>query len=141
MPQPENLRVNRAAWDALNAHDLDRWASLLDAQFVWESDTLPFPVEGPEAARQAMALYFAGFPDLHFELEEELASGGTVVTHWRSRGTHTSDFAGVPPTGKQASVRGCTVAEVRGGKLTRARIYWDSGRLLQQLGVTPPAPA
>jgi predicted ester cyclase len=44
---------------------------------------------------------------------------------------------GIPPTNKRVVTHGCTVEEVRNGKLVREWIYWDTGNLLRQIGVLP----
>jgi len=62
MVERENLEASREIWTALNAHDMDRWAKLLDEGFLWQTDTLGAPVSGREAARRTMQAYFTGFP-------------------------------------------------------------------------------
>ena len=39
-------------------------------------------------------------------------------------------------TKRQAEVHGCTVMEIRNDKVIRSYVYWDTGHLLRQLGVT-----
>jgi hypothetical protein len=41
MSAQEQLLANQEVFAALNAHDLERFAALLDPAVVWESDTLP----------------------------------------------------------------------------------------------------
>lgn len=141
MSEQENLRVVRAMFDAWNAHDGDRLVTLLDEGFVSESDTLPGPVRGPEAQRQVLEMYVRAFPNLHLEVEQMLASGEYVVSRWHATGTHKGELMGIPPTNRRGEgVRGCTVGEVRNGKVLREWVYWDVATLLRQLGVMP-APA
>jgi predicted ester cyclase len=64
-----------------------------------------FPVRGLEAVRQVVAGYFKAFPDMHFEIDQIIASGDYVVGRWRCTATHRGEFnASHPPTGKSASV-------------------------------------
>jgi ketosteroid isomerase-like protein len=65
MSEQENLGMVRESFEAFNAHDAGRFAALLDEAYVWESDTLPAPLMGPEAARQGAQIYLTAFPDLH----------------------------------------------------------------------------
>jgi len=45
---------------------------------------------------------------------------------------------GIPATGRRGDgIRGCTVAEYRGGKAVREWVYWDVATLLRQIGVMP----
>ena len=49
------------------------------------------------------------FPDLHFEIEEMIAEGDTVVARWTLTGTHTGPFLGVAPTGRKIRVGGMSM--------------------------------
>jgi predicted ester cyclase len=80
-------------------------------------------------------MYFKGFPDLHFDVEQIIASGDHVVSRWRATGTHKGEFNGMSPTNKQVNSRGCTVSEIRNGRFVKSSIYSDQLAVLQQLGV------
>jgi steroid delta-isomerase-like uncharacterized protein len=82
-----------------------------------------------------MQMYITAFPDLHFRIDQLHASGDHVVTQYTATGTHNGDLMGIPPTRRQAEVHGCTVAEIRNGKVVRSCVYWDTGHLLRQLTV------
>ena len=43
----------------------------------------------------------------------------------------------MPPTGKQVTVTGITIARIEGGKLREDWTSWDTLGMLQQLGVVP----
>ncbi len=50
-------------------------------------------------------------------------------------GKHIGEFAGIPATGKNVRVPLCVVYDVEGEKIKRARVYFETPALLQQLGV------
>jgi steroid delta-isomerase-like uncharacterized protein len=135
MSEQDNLRVARQIWDAWNAHDIDGVLKNLDEKHVWETDTLPAPVVGRDGYRQAMQMYFTAFPDLHFAVEQLLPSGDYVVSRYTATGTHRGDLMGIAPTNRRAETHGCTIAEIKNGKIVRGWVYWDTGHLLRQLGV------
>ena len=138
MSEQDNLRVARQGFDAWNAHDSDSFVKLIADDFVSESDTLPIPLRGRDGARQSMQMYIKAFPDLHFDIEQMIASGECVVTRWHATGTHKEELMGIPATGRRGDgIRGCTVAEYRGGKAVREWVYWDVATLLRQIGVMP----
>lgn len=56
-------------------------------------------------------------------------------------GTHIGEFAGIPATGKAVRVPFCVIYDLEDGLVTRGRVYFLVPVLLQQLGVTPAAPA
>ena len=104
---------------------------------MWETDTLPAPVNGRDAAGQTMRMYITAFPDLHFSVDQLLPSGDYVVTRYTATGTHRGDLMGIPPTNRRAETHGCTIAEIKNGKIVHTRAFWDTGHLLRQLGVMP----
>jgi steroid delta-isomerase-like uncharacterized protein len=139
MSETDNLATIRQTWAAWNAHDADAWVKLLDEKHVTESDTIPQPIGGHEGARAFMQMYVKAFPDLHFAIDQMIASGDYVVTRYTATGTHKGDLGGIPATGRHAETHGCTVGEIKNGKIVRQWIYWDTGHLLRQLGVMPGA--
>src|SRR5215208_223580 len=78
-----------------------------------------------------------GFPDFDIRAEDFVAEGDNVVKRFVCRGTHSGEFAGIPPTGKTVTMRGITLYRLAGGKVKE--IYWnyDGFGLLQQLGAIP----
>lgn len=62
-----------------------------------------------------------------------VSSQGIVVVEWDSSGTFEQPFRGAAPDGKAFRRRGCSVAEVLGGKIVHYRDYYDRATLLRQL--------
>ncbi len=137
MSEQDNLRIIRQGWDAWNAHDVEAALKVLDEKHVWETDTLPAPVVGRDGYRQVMQMYLAAFPDLRFSIDQLLSSGDYAVTRYTATGTHRGDLMGIAPTNRRAETHGCTIVEIRNGKVARTWVYWDTGHLLRQLGVLP----
>ncbi|HUI78161.1 MAG TPA: ester cyclase [Bryobacteraceae bacterium] len=135
MSEKENGQVMEQALAAVNAGDFNRFASFLDENIVVESEMFPEPVRGCDAARQQMEARAAAFPDQRIEILQVLASGDHVVVRTRMTGTHKGTFNGIAPTNKSISVEGCTITEIRNGKVIRARPFADNVSLLKQLGV------
>ena len=50
-------------------------------------------------------------------------------------GVHVKDLPGMPATGKPFHVPCASVGEVRDGKITANRDYWNNDDLLKQLGL------
>jgi steroid delta-isomerase-like uncharacterized protein len=136
MSTPENVKVVRQMFDAWNAHDADRLVKLLDEKYMSESDTVPSPINGRDGARQFMLVYIKAFPDLHIDVTQSLAEGDFVVTRWTAKGTQRGELMGIPPTNRRAITNGCSVNQIRAGKVIHEWLYWDTGHLLKQLGVT-----
>jgi len=140
MAAQDHVHTVREVFAAWNAHDAEGFLKRLDTKTVWESDVFPAPFAGHEGARQFFKLYVAAFPDLHLDIEQILAAGDShILVRWRSTGTHLGPLGAAPATGRKAINHGCTVAEVRQGRVTHAWVYFDNAHMLRQLGLLPAA--
>ncbi len=92
---------------------------------------------GPEAYKLRVSAFNAGFPDLHWTIEDIVAENEKVVARWTFSGTHQGDYMGVPATNKRVSVDGMTIHHMAGGKIMDSYSHWDALGLMQQLGVVP----
>jgi len=103
---------------------------------------LPGLPPGPEGSKQLVMVYRNAFPDVQFTIDEQIAEGDKVVTRWTARGTHKGELAGIPPTGKSATVTGMGVDRIVNGKIVESWGVFDQFGMLQQLGVIPkPEPS
>lgn len=129
----EGVRANSAA---MNTQAMDDYGSTFTEDVLWEDDALPAPVVGRDAAVQTMSSFYTAFPDLHFEVEREFASGDQAAVSWRVTGTHRGDFGGIPPTGRRIDYHSSAIFEMRDGKIDYVRTYIPTGYILEQLGVS-----
>jgi len=131
------LRILDEFWGKGNVGVLDE---LLAADCVNYEQSNP-ELRGKEACKQwaveVRRANMQGFPDVEIALEDLVAEGDKVAKRWVFRGTNTGEYAGIPPTGKQVTMRGITLYKLAGGKVTE--LYWnyDVLGLLQQLGALP----
>jgi len=103
---------------------------------------LPGLPPGPEGSKQLVMVYRNAFPDVQFTIDEQIAEGDKVVTRWTAHGTHKGELAGIPPTGKSATVTGMGVDRIVNGKIVESWGLFDQFGMMQQLGVIPtPGPS
>jgi steroid delta-isomerase-like uncharacterized protein len=140
MSEAENAAIMQRWFDAVNAHDADRLAALLDDGLVWEASR----TSGVRATAAAWSALFSAFPDLRLESEQVLVQGDFVIARWRMTGTHLSDFALTGPEGplrpvaatnRRIDLPGCSVSELQNGRIVRCWMYRDIATLLRQLGL------
>ena len=130
----------RALIDAFNAHDLSIWERALAEDFVGE-----YPMARGLGKAQARAYnegFLTAFSDFSFTLHKAIANGESVALHWTGGGTHdgplqTPTGQTIPPTGKRGTLSGVFLVDVKDGKITRERTYWDEFELMSQLGLMP----
>jgi len=120
--------------EVINNKNLDAANELVAEDFI---EQLPFPGQGPgrEGLKFVLNSMFAGFPDMHWTVDEQIAEGETVVTRFTWTGTHKGEFMGIPPTNKNVKVWGVVIDVVRNGLFSESRIIMDTVGLLHQLGV------
>lgn len=92
------------------------------------------PPPGPEGQKRIAADFRAAFPDIHTTIDFVIAEGNMVVTRWTAEGTHTGQWANVPPTGKRARLTGVNIFRIENGKVVELWNHRDDLGLMQQLG-------
>jgi predicted ester cyclase len=92
---------------------------------------------GREGFKRQWRNWQAAFPDLHFEIEEMVAEGDTVVARWTLTGTHQGSFLGIAPTGRRIRIAGMSLDHLQDGMLVSGFDGWDNLGLRQQLGAIP----
>ena len=68
-----------------------------------------------------------------------LADDGKVAIEADFAGTHTGEFAGIPPTGRPLELRGINMFKVKDGRIVAQWAELDIFGLLQQIGAIPAA--
>jgi steroid delta-isomerase-like uncharacterized protein len=128
--------IQRFIEEILNQKKLDVADEIVAENFV-ELD--PFPGQGPgrQGLKDVLSVFIAGFPDMHWVIEEQIAEGDKVMTRFTWTGTHQGAFMGIPATGKPVKVKGVVIDRVVDGWMVDSRILMDSMGMLQQLGMLP----
>jgi steroid delta-isomerase-like uncharacterized protein len=114
------------------------------AKYVWEDvvEQVPLPGQGPglEGLKDIIRAMRAGFPDIVFSTQEQVAEGDKVASRFEWTGTHKGDFLGVPATGKSVRVWGMVIDRLEQGRIKDTRLIMDTLGLMTQLGVVPSGP-
>ena len=95
------------------------------------------PPPGMDGVKELVKLFRNAFPDMRFNIEEQIAEGNKVTTRMAIHGTHHGDFMGIPASGKPVSFSAISIWEVADGKLLQERVNWEALGALQQLGTIP----
>lgn len=140
MSEQNKMLVRRVIDEVYNEGNLALVDELAAGDFVVYTPSQE--IHGRAGAKQYVATLRTGFPDLHITIEDQVAEGDKVVTRWIARGTHTGEFQGIPPTGKQVRVTGTDIDRIANGKAIECWTNVDELGMMQQLGVIPaPEPA
>lgn len=137
MSEQNKTLVCRAVEEVWNQGNYAVVDELVASDLVVHASTPAGEIHGPEGVKQFYASLREAFPDIHFTIEDQIAEGDRVVTRWTARATHTGEFQGIPPTGKQGRLTGIDIDRIANGKVVECWPNADELGLLQQLGVIP----
>ena len=75
-----------------------------------------------EMTKRFFASYFEAFPDFTITVDHVYTDGDVVVAFVTWRGTHSAPFFGVPPSGREVTIRTADLFRVEDGKFVE---HWD----------------
>jgi len=137
MSVEENIEVVRRYFEEF----MNRGNKSVLSELMAEDYVMHLPngqdAKGIEASIKGQANRKAAFPDLSVIVEEMVAENDKVVTLGKWQGTHTGDYHGIPPTGKQFGFAFTVISRLENGKLAEGRLIEDTLSFYRQIGVTP----
>ncbi len=137
MSQQNTMLVRRAVEEVWNRGNYAIVEELVASDIIVHSSTPGDEIHGPAGIKQFYATLHAAFPNIHFTIEDQIAEGDRVVTRWSARATHTGEYQGILPTGKQFRLTGIDIDRFANGKVVECWPIADELGLLQQLGIVP----
>ena len=130
--------VRRMVDEIFNRGNMNLADEFLASDFVEREELPPGIPSGREGVTQLTTMLRSAFPDFKATIDDLVAEGDKVVIRQTWRGTHRSEFMGVPPTGKSVSFGVIDILRIAGGKVVEHWGLMDSMSLMQQLGASPP---
>lgn len=137
MPEANKALVQRLFEEVFNTRLLAVADDLLAPGHIYHDTALPDAEIGPNGMKRVLATFRRGFSDLRWIVDEMVGADDMVVTRWVGHGTHTGAFLGVPPTGKQVTMRGIWMHRIAGPRIAESWNQWDTLGVLQQIGAVP----
>jgi steroid delta-isomerase-like uncharacterized protein len=119
-----------AAW---NSHDAGKVVAAFSPDVLFEDVTFGATNHGSRELQKYAASIFDAVPDAKFDLVNSSEDQRHGSIEWTFSGTDR----GLYKTGKRFSVRGVSVIELRGGKISRERDYYDAASIMRQVGLLP----
>jgi steroid delta-isomerase-like uncharacterized protein len=122
---------------AWSSGDVERLLPLFTDSIDYEDVPFGAASQGKDSLRGIAAGTFAAFADMKFELKSRFvaADGKSGTIEWIWRGRQTQDFPGLPATNKPFEIRGTTIVEFTGAKISRNSDYWDLATYMKQVGI------
>ena len=120
--QTETAR--RALEEVCSGRNLGALPDVYHPDFVDHVNALEY--RGHAGAQRSVALYMALFPDLRFEVEEQLSEGERVASRWALHGTHR---------GRRVRLTGIVISRFQDGRIVEDNAASDTRELVRQLGL------
>lgn len=131
----ENKVILRKYWEYFEKGELNK----IENELWAKNYTLHFPNKTePLNIKESLELlreYNRAFPDLKFNIEEQITEGDFVVDRFTARGTHKGEFHGISPTNKNVRFTGIAINRVVDNKIVERWTELDSLGMMAQLGV------
>lgn len=98
-------------------------------------------LNGRESIATSYASLFRMFPDWTFLKQSLLIDGDRVAQLFEASATHSSEFMGLPASGRQFRIEGVRLYTVHDGLIQDEKRVYDFTGLLIQVGVLKSKPA
>ena len=137
MSTEEKKALVRCAIDLINQKDFAAVDQIYASSYLRHDPNAP-QVCSREDYKQYVTSLCNVFPDLHFTLEDLIAAEeDKVVFRFKTRGTHSTPWRGLPATGKQVGSTGIAISRIVEGKIVEDWFINDVAGLAQQIGGIP----
>ena len=127
-------RIYEEVWNQGKFGVLDE---VVSTDYVGHLPTPPSAPSGREGLRWLIQMYRTAFPDIHVQVDDQIADGEKVLNRVTIQGTHQGQFMGIAPTNKKVKVGALVVTRFKDGQNVEGWAELDRLGLMQQLGVVP----
>ena len=136
MSAEENKAIVRKYREAHNQNKLDALDAIV-APDVISHAALPGLPPGLAGGKMAHQIFLGSFSDLQTTTEDLITEGDKVVERYLTRGTHTGEFMGAPPTSKKFAAETMVIYRIANGKIVETWGLNDVQAVMTQLGLMP----
>lgn len=129
----EDTSIAQRWIDGWNSTDPEKLVSAFTSDGVYEDVTFEIVKKGSRELRELHKSFHTSVSGLYVKLVDSHVAEGHGTIEWLFGGTDV----GVFKTGKHFEVRGVSVIDVKGGRISRNLDYYDGATIMKQVGVLP----
>ncbi|MEE4377994.1 MAG: ester cyclase [Candidatus Competibacteraceae bacterium] len=89
-------------------------------------------IQGPAALKQFAVMFQFAFPDIRFNINDQIAEGDRVASRWTVTGSQQGEFLGIAPNGDAITLAGISIQHFGAGKIIESWDNWDALSILQR---------
>ena len=135
MTTDQNRAIVRRYYDeVLNGRNVALLDEIAVEDYI-ENDPFPGMGNGREQLKLRAGALISAFSPCTFKIEDIVAEGDRVAVRWRSRGTQSGEFMGIPPTNRSYEIAGIDFHRLVDGRMAEHWHVVDQLSQLQQLGL------
>ena len=132
--EEENKALVRRVYELCNQKKVEAAYNHYDTECVCH---IPDGDISVKQAKDLDAMFFSAFPDINLTIVDIIAEGDRVAYRGFVRTVHTSEFMGVPASGKEIAVSVIGFAKIEQDKIAEWWNYPDRLSWMQQIGALP----
>ena len=129
-------------YDAFNSNDLEALREVIAPDVIAHLPGTSADAEHPPGTPRDREGWLgvwqftqAFFPDMRAEVQQIVETGDTVATRCVARGTHSVEFMGAPPSGKEFEMTMLNMSRVVDGRIVEHWTISDNATMLAQIGI------
>jgi predicted ester cyclase len=88
-----------------------------------------------EEWKALVTAFHKSFSDSKVHILMQIAEGDLAATRWEFTATHSGDFMGLAPTGRNATWTGVQIDRFHDDKIAESWVSWDKYRFFEGLGL------
>ena len=129
MTSEQNKAIVRRFYKAFEEEDMEGLKTVLSPELVAYNPNS----QDRDQHLQGIKSWNASFGDNHFEIQEQILEGDTVVSLVTLHSRHTkAPFMGLLPNGEQIELPAVSIEKIQNGKIVERRVYSERLRTLSQ---------
>lgn len=133
----ETVKKVFAMFETGNTEGIENWVK---ADMIEHSPAPMIKTTGIQGLKDIATMHHGAFPDTKITVLGWAADGDMMYVHYNMKGTNTGAMGpDMPATGKAMDVNGVDIVRFEDGKGAEHWGYWEESKMMEQLGMMPPA--
>ena len=133
--EAQNKALMRKSFEEWNKGNSEFFMEATTPDYVIYSPSgNPNPISREETVEN-VKVFWKGFPDISFNIEELIAVGDKIIVRFIARGTHEGEFMAIPATGNKIEFSGIIISRIENGKFVEEWEEMDMLGMMMQLGM------
>ncbi len=118
-----------------NRHDPEALGALLGSGFSYFDPVAPVPSGGSVEFVELQRAIFKVFPDIRFEVTEQVIAESAAFVAFRTTGNGKGKFGDLDVSGRNIDVEEGALLKCANGRISRMLFYSDTLKISRQLGL------